>query len=398
MFLEKPPDKPSTATTAACRYCSEVSQRNGEDPIGTAISAQQWLFIEVSQPWAKNPWQRQSKDLLALFDRVEKQSKLWTQLRILAIAADKEWSAPEKRHVFFYQQSDGPITSYRQMHHHVPASQLAQLIEAHLFQPKKLTAFEPFCLPDARALFVCTHTQYDLACGRFGTPLYRMLRSQYARFQLPDPNPPDSGQPESHLPASQQLQSHHTQRELSVWQTSHFGGHNFAPTLIDFPTGHFWGHLTPEKLDALIYRQGDLAKLLPCYRGWAALDRWGQIAERSLWMRFGWAWLTVSKSAHIIRQDRGRWRDWLIRLVLGKFPSIRAQLIVQKLLQRLSWAEVTVRWEETRWEATPEIASGQSHIRVEVSHEVLTQTKSGREQPLTKVRQYKTVELPQLEK
>ncbi|MEL6354237.1 MAG: sucrase ferredoxin [Cyanobacteria bacterium J06627_28] len=391
MFLEKSPDKPLEATTAACRYCSEVSQRNKEDPIGTAISARQWLFIEVSQPWAKNPWQTQGQDLLAVFDRVEKRPKLWAQLRILAIAPDKEWSAPEKCHVFFYQQPNGPTAGYRQLHHHVPASQLAQLVEAHLFQPKKLAAFEPFRLPAARALFVCTHTRYDLACGRFGTPLYRTLRSQYAGLHQLDSPQPDS----------QQLPSHQSQtglqtappQSLSVWQTSHFGGHNFAPTLIDFPTGQFWGHLTPENLDALIYRRGDLSSLLPCYRGWAALNKWGQIAERSLWMRFGWVWLTVPKSAHIIRQDRGRWRDWLIRLVLGKYPSIRAQLIVQKLLQRLSWAEITVRWE-----ATPEVASGRSHIRVEVSHEVLTQTKSGREQPLTQVRQYKTLELTQLEK
>ena len=371
--------------TEACRYCSEASQRNGEDPIGTAISARHWLFIEVSQPWAKNPWQGQSEDLLAIFNRVEKQPKLWTQLRILAIAPDQAWSALEKCHVFFYQQPNGLITGYREMHHHVPAGQLAQLVEAHLFQPKKLAAFEPFRLPAARALFVCTHTQYDLACGRFGTPLYRTLRSQYAGLQ-----PPDSPQSDPQRLKSPQTA---TNPALSVWQTSHFGGHNFAPTLIDFPTGHFWGHLSPEKLDALIYRQGDLAKLLPCYRGWAALDKWGQIAERSLWIQFGWVWLTVPKSAHIIRQDRGRWRDWLIRLLLEIFPSIRAQLIVQKLLQRLSWAEVTVRWE-----AIPEIATGQSHIRVEVNHEVLTQTKSGRDQPLTKARQYKTVELTQLKK
>ncbi|MGF1568040.1 MAG: hypothetical protein ACFCVD_08200 [Nodosilinea sp.] len=29
-----------------CRYCSVTSQAAGEDPIGTAIAADQWLFIE----------------------------------------------------------------------------------------------------------------------------------------------------------------------------------------------------------------------------------------------------------------------------------------------------------------------------------------------------------------
>ena len=30
---------------------------------------------------------------------------------------------------------------------------------------------------------------------------------------------------------------------IRVWQSSHFGGHQFAPTLIDLPTGRLWGHL-----------------------------------------------------------------------------------------------------------------------------------------------------------
>ena len=35
---------------------------------------------------------------------------------------------------------------------------------------------------------------------------------------------------------------------LRVWQSAHFGGHRFAPTLIDLPIGHLWGHLDEEKL------------------------------------------------------------------------------------------------------------------------------------------------------
>ncbi|MEL7523883.1 MAG: hypothetical protein AAGJ80_20060, partial [Cyanobacteria bacterium J06553_1] len=56
----------------ACQYCSVTSKANGEDPIGTAVTAQQWLFIEVPQPWAKNPWGNESAALLALFERIEK--------------------------------------------------------------------------------------------------------------------------------------------------------------------------------------------------------------------------------------------------------------------------------------------------------------------------------------
>jgi len=34
-----------------CRFCSKISKANGEDPIGSAWPYQQWLIIEVPQPW-----------------------------------------------------------------------------------------------------------------------------------------------------------------------------------------------------------------------------------------------------------------------------------------------------------------------------------------------------------
>ena len=33
-----------------CRFCSLVSKANGEDPIGTAGTADHWLVVEFAQP------------------------------------------------------------------------------------------------------------------------------------------------------------------------------------------------------------------------------------------------------------------------------------------------------------------------------------------------------------
>lgn len=249
------PDK----TIQPCQYCSVTSRVSGEDPIGTAVTARQWLFIEVPQPWAKNPWEQESVALLELFKRIEKRPQLWRNLRILAIAPDKIASVEGYRHVFFYTRPPGGAATYAQQHYHVTLSQLYSLLEALVLNPNQLGGFSQYQRPATRAFFVCTHTSYDSACGRFGTPLYRTLRKQYADAE-----------------------------QLSVWQTTHFGGHNFAPTLIDFPTGQFWGHLEPEILDTLVYRQGDVAELSQCYRGWSGFETWAQVAERSLWIRQGW--------------------------------------------------------------------------------------------------------------
>ncbi|MEM9163674.1 MAG: sucrase ferredoxin, partial [Cyanobacteria bacterium P01_F01_bin.4] len=92
-----------------CRYCSVVSKANGEDPIGTAVTAAQWLFIEVPQPWAKDPWQGQSPESLEVFQLIEQTPRLWQQLRIVAIAPDKVYSQPGHCHVFFYRKPEGLV-------------------------------------------------------------------------------------------------------------------------------------------------------------------------------------------------------------------------------------------------------------------------------------------------
>ena len=166
-----------------CRYCSVVSKAVGEDPIGTAIAADQWVFIEVSRPWTKALWQDQShlSSLLPLFDQIQRRPRLWLQLRIGAIAPDADYSRPGYTHVLYYQR---PSRSFAQFDapfaYCVPTEQVTSLVKALVLEPKQLAPFNPYLQPSpTRDIFVCTHTHYDVACGRFGTPLYKQLRKEY---------------------------------------------------------------------------------------------------------------------------------------------------------------------------------------------------------------------------
>ncbi|MEO1592801.1 MAG: sucrase ferredoxin [Cyanobacteria bacterium J06632_22] len=340
----------TSRTDADCRYCSVVSKANGEDPIGTAVTADQWLFVEVPLPWAKNPWAGQPAELLRVFEDIEQRPRLWQALRIVAIAPDKTDSTSGYSHVFFYQKPQGAAVNYRQQSYHVLLSRLAALVKALVLQPEQLASFRADQQPASRHLFVCTHTRYDLACGRFGTPLYRTLRQRYAG-------------------------------SLKVWQTAHFGGHNFAPTLIDFPMGQFWGHLEEDVLDPLVSRQGDVTTLYPHYRGWSGFSRWAQIAEREMWMQQGWRWLTLPKTARILRHDPGKFHHRLLRWALPWIPNIRAKILLKKLEQKLTWAEVEIRWQDG--DTTHRYCA-----RVETSHRVTTQLKSGENVPQRTVPQF----------
>jgi hypothetical protein len=160
----------------------------------------------------------------------------------------------------------------------VPSDQVAALIQALTEQPTALPRFAPYRQASApiRDFLVCTHGSQDACCATFGYPLYRLLRDRYAAT---------------------------SQGQLRAWRVSHFGGHRFAPTLIDFPEGRYWGHLEPEALERLVRRRGPLPDLRRCYRGWAGLDFFEQVAEREIFRREGWAWAAYLKRGHAFDEE-----------------------------------------------------------------------------------------------
>ncbi|NJM00247.1 MAG: hypothetical protein HC924_16270 [Synechococcaceae cyanobacterium SM2_3_2] len=101
------------------------------------------------------------------------------------------------------------------------------------------SGFEVYEQPNRtiRDLMICTHGNVDVACARFGNPIYHLLRQTYSHASL------------------------------RVWRCSRFGGHQFAPTLLDLPTAHCWGHLDPQALNPLVNHQGCVSSLRSYYRG-----------------------------------------------------------------------------------------------------------------------------------
>jgi hypothetical protein len=115
-------------------------------------------------------------------------------------------------------------------------------------------------------ILICTHGSHDRCCARGENPFYiqarRMLRS------LPD--------------------------DIQVWRSSHFGGHRFAPTAITFPDGRVYARLDLFSLKSLLTRSGNVALINPIYRGSSLLPEELQSLERSLFLRFGWAWMNAA--------------------------------------------------------------------------------------------------------
>jgi hypothetical protein len=233
----------------------------------------------------------------------------------------------------YLHKPPGPFVTYDKSEYAVPEGEIVPLVEALAEGQDGLSRFERYEEDTSRVrdILVCTHGSHDACCGKFGYPVYETLRYGYAGA---------------------------SKRQLRVWRTSHIGGHRFAPTLIDFPEGRYWGNLEPEALEKLVLRKGPVSELGRFYRGLAGLSgKFEQIVEREIFMREGWEWTRYLKSGETLEADETE-----------------------------DHAEVRIQY------ATPSGTTGAYEATVEANGTVMTLFNSGPD-PLQEVKQYRVSRL-----
>ncbi|PSF35025.1 sucrase ferredoxin [Aphanothece hegewaldii CCALA 016] len=350
-----------------CRFCSEVSKNNGEDPIGTAGTYEHWLILELKQPWSPMIWVDDPR-VKSLVDLMKKLI-LWRgfNIRVLAIAPDPEYSITGYARLFYYRRPSRFFSEFNKQEFLVPESNLISLATALLKNNTKvLNNFEQYRQDTnhIRDILVCTHANVDVACGRFGYPIYKQLRSKYAA---------------------------HSNGQLRVWRCSHFGGHQFAPTFIDLPQGHYWGHVEPEILDLIIHRTGSVSDLGRFYRGWSGLKPLEQIVEREIWIKEGWDWLKYAKSGRIL-EIKGRGIIKHLYPVLQSIPIQPLQILFER------WAKNNITQAKIRIEcktSDQRIFKAYEAI-VERQEPVISAAHSAQEIHLKPVQQYRVSHLTKI--
>ncbi|MEL6381317.1 MAG: sucrase ferredoxin [Cyanobacteria bacterium J06626_18] len=272
---------------------STLSKPRSESLIGTAVPANTFILIETPQPWSK-PALLSEGVPESLRQVVKPLLAPGSGVRVHLIANEQTPTRTQRRLLIFQRTMASPFRTsspallskptgeYKAWEIQVdtPAA-MAPALSQFLTAPSQVRLMDRRRIrPDQRHLMICTHASHNECCGTYGYPFYQQAIAHIQRLGLT--------------------------QHIHPWQISHIGGHRFAPTLIDFPQGRYYGHLDEASLQCLLKQEGAIAPLLSTYRGWSLLPKPLQILEGELFRQYGWRWLRGRVAGRVLDQDKGR--------------------------------------------------------------------------------------------
>ncbi|MBW4483040.1 MAG: sucrase ferredoxin [Tildeniella torsiva UHER 1998/13D] len=251
---------------AKSSFCADVSAQMGEDLIGYAINTPLYILTECPPPWTANALD--SPRLPAELKTCLQQCQQTQGVRPLLIYNPQIQQTGQTR-VMIFRQPTGLATGYHVQEFQVASLEaVVPLLTTQLIHPQG--GERP---AEIRDILICTHGSHDRCCARYGKPFFYRAAKTVEALEQP---------------------------QVRVWQVSHIGCHRFAPTLIDLPSGRYYGRLTPDSFAALLTRTGPIQVMAEIYRGWGMLPYEAQPLERELMLRHGWDWLDYPVSCRLI--------------------------------------------------------------------------------------------------
>lgn len=233
-------------------YCRELAL---DQPLsGSAPEASRWVLVEDNGRWgAKVPRDTNLPDPVKQWLRGLDQP----HTRVHLIRRPTRGRRDDLRRVILVATPEQPELR-RTIEIDVELDRIPELDVDVLLANAQGVAREP-CEP---WWLVCTHGSRDRCCAKWGMPVFEALRAR-------DPH--------------------------RVWQSSHLGGHRFAPTLVALPFGLMWGRSSVEQILAIDQ----------------ALARGEVEGVEGLRGRVCWPPLAQAAEAALRRAEPARAIDWL---------------------------------------------------------------------------------------
>lgn len=238
-------------------FCAQESRQAGEEPIGNAGTYQTYVLVECPPPWAAYAFDSKSvpSNLRAFKEEIE-QTELSVRFLLIYSNTLKQDNCTK---ILIFRQPEGLCAVYSKQEIQVSSiKDVAPALRDYLAAESRNSEYTK---TETRDILVCTHGSHDKCCAKYGNPFYRQALAIVANLSL---------------------------NNVRIWQVSHFGGHRFAPTAIDFPSGRYYGRLDQSSFTSILTRTGEINCLNNVYRGWGMLPYPAQIMERELILMHGW--------------------------------------------------------------------------------------------------------------
>ncbi|BAY10170.1 sucrase ferredoxin [Calothrix sp. NIES-2098] len=281
-------------------FCALESRYVGEDPIANAYNFDFFVMIECPTPWRKQAFNSKQvpENLRSLVDEFN-DSNLTVEFLLIY---NEQLQQPNTTRVLIFRKPIGFAQGYSQYEFSLSdITEVAPIIKQCLTDNNLDKYSQESTIRD---IFICTHGSQDKCCARFGNPFYRQAKKIVQDLGM------DS---------------------VRVWQSSHFGGHRFAPTAIDFPEARYYAWLDSESFASILTRTENIEFMKHIYRGWAILPEAAQVLEREMILMYGWQWLSYQVDYQIIeKSDNGEFTRIELKFMRpdGRFGSVKADVLV----------------------------------------------------------------------
>lgn len=220
-------------------HCSITSQAVSEPLFGTAPRTDYWILMEYNQPLGAKALQESTLPQISKEYLLRCLNEL-PNSRLLLIK--KQSAQPDGSVQLFLGRSveqDPTLLQFTlDSYEDILSVPIVSLLTSPVEEANNIE-FPPMYL-------VCTNGKRDLCCARWGMPV---------------------------------LNSFQHAEDTNVWQTSHVGGHRFAPNVISLPYGIYYGRVTPESVNEIITSGQNQEINLLHLRGRACLPAPAQAAE-----------------------------------------------------------------------------------------------------------------------
>lgn len=232
--MDKTPELPVT--------CSALSETLSEPLPGTAAVAGAWLCVEQAGPWGRNALLHSRFDTDLATELGRRADGTGVRVQLIRRPGQRASDPPAGSRRVYLASTDPAHCWLREAAVDNPADLLdldfpaiAAGVHGDWGQPSH-----------GPLLLVCTNGRRDRCCAVWGRPLVTELAASHGD---------------------------------AVWETSHTGGHRFAPNAVLLPSGYTYGRLKPAVGDAILSAaRGENVTREQC-RGRSTWSRPAQAAE-----------------------------------------------------------------------------------------------------------------------